>query len=83
LAGTKSKVIDMLIRKVASAKTEEELQAPARALDRVLLWQNYVIPNWYLGAYRIAYWDKFGKPDVKMQYSYGFPQTWWAKNPAK
>jgi microcin C transport system substrate-binding protein len=79
LVGTKSKVIDALLEKIVAARNEEELQPPARALDRVLLWENYVIPNWYLGAYRLAYWDKFGRPNVKMKYSHGFPQTWWIK----
>ncbi|HEU5046588.1 MAG TPA: extracellular solute-binding protein [Rickettsiales bacterium] len=77
--GTNSKVIDMLLSKITSAKTEEELIPPARALDRVLLWENYVIPNWYLGAYRMAYWDKFSQPAVKPKYSPGFPFTWWMK----
>lgn len=80
LAGTKSRVIDAMLKQIVSAKTEEDLQAPARALDRVLLWEHYVIPNWYLGAFRIAYWDKFGRPDVRMKYSFGFPQTWWIKS---
>ena len=79
VVGTNSKVIDMLVDKINSAKTEKELQAPARALDRVLLWENYVIPNWYFGAFRLAYWNKLGKPDVMPDYSFGFPQIWWMK----
>lgn len=79
LVGTQSKVIDFLLEKINSAKTEKELMVPARSLDRVLLWEHYVIPNWYLGAFRLAYWNKLAKPDVMPEYSYGFPQTWWIK----
>lgn len=79
VAGTNSKLIDSLLAKINSAKTEEELKVPARALDRVLLWQHYVIPNWYLGAFRIAYWDKLGRPETMPKYSPGFLQTWWIK----
>lgn len=79
VVGTNSKVIDALLAKITSAKTEEELMPSARALDRVLLWENYVIPNWYLGAYRMAYWDKFDKPKIAPKYSPGFPDSWWMK----
>ena len=78
-AGVKSDVVDALLAKITSATTEEQLRAPARALDRVLLWEHYTIPNWYLGAFRLAYWDKFGRPATAPKYSHGFPQTWWIK----
>jgi microcin C transport system substrate-binding protein len=48
-----------------------------RALDRTLLWGHYVIPNLHLAAYRVAYWDKFGRPAVSPKYALGFPDTWW------
>ena len=44
------------------AKDRDELVAATRALDRVLLWNFYVVPQWYLPVDRIAYWDKFGRP---------------------
>ena len=78
-AGLKSPLVDSLLAKINSAQTEEELSAPARALDRFLLWENIVIPNWYLGAYRLAYWDKFDRPKTAPKYSNGFPNTWWLK----
>ena len=46
------------------------------ALDRVLLEGYYVIPNWYLGSFRIAYWDKFGRPRDNPPYSLAL-NTWW------
>ena len=45
------------------AKDRPELEAATRALDRVLLWGNYVVPQWYSPDDRIAYWDKYRRPD--------------------
>ena len=47
-----------------------------RALDRVLLWNYYVIPQWHISAYRVLYWDMFDQPKIKPKYSLGF-DTWW------
>ncbi len=81
LAGTKSKAIDALLAALTSAKNEEELVAAGRALDRVLLWEHYVIPNWHSSVFRVAYWDKFGIPNITPKYNLGF-QTWWVKKSA-
>lgn len=75
-AGIKNPVVDALVEKVVTAKTKDEVIAATRALDRVLLWGHYVIPNWYLGAYRVLYWNKFGQPDIRPTYGLGF-DTWW------
>lgn len=79
LGGVKSKVVDALLDALIKAKTKDDLLAAGRALDRVLLWENYVIPNWHSGSFRVAYWDKFDMPKVTPRYSLGF-QTWWAKD---
>ena len=46
-----------------------------------MLWNHYVIPQFYNAEHRIAYWNRFGKPDVLPKYiSYtlsGFPMGWW------
>jgi len=76
LVGAKSPALDALLAKITSARSEEELRPAGRALDRVLLWQYYLIPHWNLSAYRVAYWDKFGRPAIVPKYSLGF-QTWW------
>jgi len=47
-----------------------------RALDRVLQWNFYLIPQWYLSQYRIATWDKFERPSVMPKYDIGL-DTWW------
>lgn len=79
VVGIRNPAIDQLVDLVISAPDRESLVARTRALDRVLLWNHYVIPQWYMGADRLAYWNKFGKPSVTpMQ---GFQLfAWWAKS---
>jgi microcin C transport system substrate-binding protein len=77
--GVKSPVVDALVDAIIQANSLEDLTAAAHALDRVLLWGYYVIPNWHLPAFRVAYWDKFERPATSPLYGLGFPDTWWAK----
>lgn len=63
-AGIKDPVVDAMIENVASADSWEELVAATRALDRVLLWGDYVIPQWYLGGDRMVWWNIFGRPET-------------------
>ncbi|MFL2544166.1 MAG: extracellular solute-binding protein [Alphaproteobacteria bacterium] len=74
--GIKNDVIDILIEKLINAKDREDLITIAKALDRVLLWNYYVIPQWHISAYRVLYWDMFNQPKKKPKYSLGF-DTWW------
>jgi microcin C transport system substrate-binding protein len=76
-AGIKNKAVDAIIEKVIFAKDRADLVAATRALDRTLLWNYYAIPNWYLPAQRIAYWDKFGKPETLPSRDVDFLQSWW------
>lgn len=69
-------VLDQLINKLIMAETREELVNTTKALDRVLLTQHFVIPQWYLPASRIAYWNKFSRPDISPVYNLGL-STWW------
>jgi microcin C transport system substrate-binding protein len=77
--GIKNPVVDELIRGIVSAQTRDELVEHCRALDRVLQHQYLMIPNWYLSAWRIAYWNRFEKPATTAAYSLGIEDTWWAK----
>jgi len=61
---------------VANQENEPMLQAYGRALDRVLTWNYYVIPEWHLDKYRIAWWKRFSRPAVQPKYSLGFG-SWW------
>ncbi len=79
--GIKNPVIDELIDMVIHAPNRNELIYRTRALDRVLLWNYYVIPQWYNSVFRIAYWDKFGLPQIAPKYNIGYIDTWWSKSP--
>src|SRR5690606_23428927 len=75
--GVKDPIVDALVDKIISAQTRDELVAACRALDRVLLWNHYVIPQWHINTHRIAYWNKFSHPDIAPRYGdVGF-WTWW------
>lgn len=76
-AGIKNEAVDALIKRVVFAKDREELIAATRAMDRVLMWNHYVVPMWTISVSRIARWDRFGKPDKLPEYSIGFPDIWW------
>lgn len=77
LMGIKDPVVDELIDLIIAAPDREQLIARTRALDRVLLWGHYVIPQFHSGMWYIAHWDKFGHPPKLAKYSPGFPDTWW------
>ncbi len=78
LIGIKNPAIDKLIDRVVFAKNRDELVAATKALDRVLLWNNYVVPEWTYGKVRAARWDRFGHPDTLPEYGMsGFPTVWW------
>jgi microcin C transport system substrate-binding protein len=79
--GIKNPAVDVLVDKLVAANDRETLVARTRALDRVLLWNHYVIPNWHLGMDRIAYWDKFGMPKIIPTQGVQI-FTWWI-DPAK
>jgi microcin C transport system substrate-binding protein len=76
LVGIKNPAIDTLIEQVISAPDRDQLITRVHALDRVLLWNYYVIPHFYLGADRMAYWDIFSRPKIIPRYAVGF-DTWW------
>ncbi len=76
--GIKNPAIDTLIDKVIFAKNRAELVAATHALDRVLLWNHYVVPQWDYPKVRTARWDRFGRPSELPKYGQsGFPALWW------
>ncbi len=82
LIGIDNPVVDALVEKVIYAKDREALVTAVHALDRVLLYGEYLIPHWYIGNHRIAYWDRFDSPEILPLY-YGpidwMLATWWVK----
>jgi len=78
LVGIKNPAVDALIDRVIFAKDRDELVAATKALDRVLLWNFYVVPQWTYGKARSARWDRFGRPDPLPKYGLSaFPTVWW------
>lgn len=72
-------VVEKLIDDVIFAKSREDLITATHALDRVLLWRHYIVPQWYSPYDRVAYWARLAHPDPTPPYSIGFPNIWWHK----
>ena len=90
--GVKSRAVDHLIQVMAEARTLDELRDAARALDRIIMWSHWQVPDLYASDEKSSYWDKFGMPARRPRYftidtGSGFPawplETWWIKDPAK
>ena len=78
-AGVNDPVVDALLEKLLAARSREQQVAAARALDRVLLWQHYSIPNWYSGQHRLAYRNRFAFVSTP-PYTLGL-RAWWQTTP--
>lgn len=77
VAGICDPVIDELVELLITAPDREELIHRTRALDRVLLHNHFVIPQWHNRRFWIAFWDRFGRPARNPRYGLGFPESWW------
>ncbi len=78
LVGIKNPAVDAMIDQVIFAKSRADLVAATKALDRVLLWNFYVVPQWTYGKVRSARWDRFSRPDPLPKYGMSaFPTVWW------
>jgi microcin C transport system substrate-binding protein len=83
-AGIHNPVVDSLIEKVLTSQNRKELVTSMKALDRVLLWEYYTIPNWHLNYHRLASWQKFERPKAANNsdlspYKLGI-ENWWTKS---
>ena len=77
-SGVSHPAIDAMLKHVINAKDRDELVYAMRALDRILLWNYYTIPNWHLDYHRLASWNKFARPDTQAIYKLG-TENWWLK----
>jgi microcin C transport system substrate-binding protein len=78
LIGIKNPAVDALIDRVIFAKDRDDLVAATKALDRVLLWNFYVVPQWTYPYVRTVRWDRFGRPKDMPKYGRSaFPTIWW------
>ncbi|MFA5627873.1 MAG: extracellular solute-binding protein [Thiohalomonadaceae bacterium] len=80
LMGIKNPVVDALVEQVIYAQDRKALVTATRALDRVLLWGEYIVPQWYIGTHRIAWWNRFAWPQQLPLYynaTSWMLSTWW------
>jgi microcin C transport system substrate-binding protein len=78
VGGIKNPAVDALIERIIFAKSRAELVAASKAMDRVLLWNFYCVPQFNYGFQRYARWDRFSHPDPLPKYGVsGFPGVWW------
>jgi microcin C transport system substrate-binding protein len=76
--GIKNPAVDAMVERIISAKNRGDLVTAARALDRILLWNHYVVPQWSYNKLRTARWDRFSHPELLPKYGSGaFPTVWW------
>ncbi len=76
--GLKDPAVDSLVEGLIKADSRQSLITHTRALDRVLLWGHYVVPNWHIKTWRVAYWNRFEHPKISPKYDIGL-YTWWAR----
>ncbi|MXP64888.1 ABC transporter substrate-binding protein [Roseomonas sp. M0104] len=74
--GIADPVVDALVELVIAAPDRQALIDRTRALDRVLLWGHYIIPHWHSRTFRVAWWDKFGRPEHNPRYGLAI-DSWW------
>jgi microcin C transport system substrate-binding protein len=78
-AGVQDSAVDYLVEGIENHQDEEEaLVHWGRALDRVLTWNFYVMPQWHISKFRVAYWNKFERPQTRPKYALGI-DTWWVE----
>lgn len=75
--GIKNAIVDQLIEQLIHSTSYPSLTDHAKALDRVLLWNYYMVPAWHSGVARIAYWNRFSRPEITPKYHAVDITTWW------
>ncbi len=76
--GIKDKAVDELIEQLIQARSREDLVAYTHALDRILQWNFYLIPQWHIDHWRMAWWNKLQKPETLSPITPGVTDTWWS-----
>ncbi|WP_422137953.1 extracellular solute-binding protein [Endozoicomonas sp. ALC020] len=81
LAGVNHPAVDAMIESIIKAESINQLQAATRAMDRILLWENYTIPQLYHRYWRVAYRSHYNYPDNGGLYGSVDLSIWWEKEP--
>lgn len=77
-AGVSDPAVDSLIRAALKADNRTDLLTALHALDRVIMWKRYIVPQWYKGEHNLAFWDRFGRPAApKPPFHRGVVNSWW------
>ena len=76
-SGIKNPVVDALVDRIIFATDRDDLVATTHALDRVLLWNYYTVPQYYRAVVWLAYWNKFGMPEKQPSYRGADIDSWW------
>ncbi len=76
-SGVGSETLDMIIETVINAESRDEMIVATKALDRVLRWERFRVPQWYNASHRVAYFDMYEHPDPLPRYALGFLDFWW------
>lgn len=76
-SGISNPAIDKIIETLIFAKDRQSLITACRALDRVLIWSSFLVPQWFTPFDRVAYWNRYSRPDKLPDYAVGFPTIWW------
>jgi microcin C transport system substrate-binding protein len=76
LAGICDPAIDSLISTTINAQDRPSLATAGRALDRLLLYGWYMIPEWHDSKFDIATWNRFGRPNVEIRTGFVL-DDWW------
>jgi microcin C transport system substrate-binding protein len=76
-SGIKNPAVDAIITQLIAAPDRQVLVAACRALDRVLMWNHYVVPMWFVSNERLAYWKRAAHPEPLPGYGLGYPALWW------
>jgi microcin C transport system substrate-binding protein len=77
IIGIKNSAVDKLIDRIIMATDRDDLVAATRALDRVLLWNHYVVPQFHTPFERLAMWDMYRRPDKLPSRNSSFLRVWW------
>ena len=75
--GIKDKAVDALVENLIFAKSRQQLITATRALDRVLIANHYIMPQWHSPYERLAYWQDLQRPQNMPKHGLGFPTIWW------
>jgi microcin C transport system substrate-binding protein len=76
-SGIKDPAVDAIVEALVTAPDRDSLVAACRALDRVLMWNHFVIPMWFKATDWLASWTRVAHPEKMPGYALGYPDIWW------